>query len=105
MFCFAALANLHTGTMYTDGTGAFPVQSFRNTQCIFMANIYKLNAILVRAMPSKTNDAMIAVFTDILADLNAHGYSPTLNVMDNESSKTIEVHIQRNHIGYQSTHT
>ena len=29
MFCFAALADMHTGTMYTDGTGAFPVRSFR----------------------------------------------------------------------------
>jgi hypothetical protein len=26
MFCFAALADLHTVTMYTDGTGAFPVR-------------------------------------------------------------------------------
>ncbi len=28
MFCFAALANLHTGMMYTDGTSAFLVRSF-----------------------------------------------------------------------------
>ena len=30
MFCFAALVDMHTGTMYTNGTGAFPVRSFRN---------------------------------------------------------------------------
>jgi hypothetical protein len=30
MFCFAALANATTGTMYTDLTGAFPVSSFKN---------------------------------------------------------------------------
>jgi hypothetical protein len=47
---------------------------------------------------SKTNGAMIAAFTDILADLNAHGYSPTLNVMDNECSKAIKAHIQSNHM-------
>jgi hypothetical protein len=47
-----------------------------------LAYIYDLNAILVRAMPSKNDGAMIAAFTDILATLNARGYAPTLNVMD-----------------------
>jgi hypothetical protein len=37
MFCFAALADMHTGTMYTAGTGAFPVRSFRNMQYVFVA--------------------------------------------------------------------
>jgi hypothetical protein len=44
MFCFATLANLHTGTMYKDLTGAFPVRSFKNMQYIFVAYIYNLNA-------------------------------------------------------------
>jgi len=96
MFCFAALADMHTGTMYTDGTGAFPVQSFRNMQYVFVAYIYDLNAILVRAMPSKNDGAMIAAFTDILATLNARGYAPALNVMDNECSKAVKAHIQNN---------
>jgi hypothetical protein len=60
MFCFAALANLHTGTIYTDHTGAFPVRSFKNMQYLFVAYIYNLNAILVHAMPFKNNAAMIA---------------------------------------------
>jgi hypothetical protein len=37
MFCYAALANLHTGTMYTDGTSAFLVHSFWNMQYVFVA--------------------------------------------------------------------
>ncbi len=83
MFCFAALADLHTRTMYTNGTGAFPMRSFCNMQYVFEAYIYDLNAILVRAMPSKTDGAMIAAFTDILANLNARRYSPKLNLMGN----------------------
>ncbi len=63
-----------------------------------MAYIYNLNAILVHAMPSKTDGAMIAAFMDILADLNAHGYSPTLNIMDNECTKAVKVHIQGNNM-------
>jgi hypothetical protein len=98
MFCFAALADIHTRTMYKNGIGAFPVRSFCNMQYVLVAYIYDLNAILVHPMPSKTNGAVIAVFTDILADLNARGYSPTLNVMDNECSKAIEAHIRSNHM-------
>jgi hypothetical protein len=39
MFCFAALPDATTGTMYTDITGAFPVHSFNNMQYIFVAYI------------------------------------------------------------------
>ena len=40
VFCFAALANTVTGTMYTDTTGAFPVQSFKSMQYIYVAYDY-----------------------------------------------------------------
>jgi len=96
MFCFAALADMHIRTMYTNGTGAFPIRLFRNMQYTVVAYIYDLNAILVRAMPSKNDGAMIAAFTDILATLNACGYAPALNVMDNECSKAVEAHIRSN---------
>jgi hypothetical protein len=94
MFCFAALADLKMGTMYTDLTGAFPVRSFKNMQYVFVAYIYDLNAILVHAMPSKNNAAIIAAFSDIFSTLAMHGYAPTLNVMDNECSKVVKAHIK-----------
>jgi hypothetical protein len=93
MFCFAALANLHNGTIYTDGTSAFPVRSFQNMQTAY---IYDLNAILIQAMPSRNDGAMIAAFTDIITNLNACGYAPMLNVMDNECSKAAKAHIRTN---------
>jgi hypothetical protein len=96
MFCFAALADLHMGTMYTDLISAFPVHSFKNMQYVFVAYIYNLNAILVHAMPSKNNAAMIVAFSDIFSTLAAHGYVPNLNVMDNECSKAVEAHIGAN---------
>jgi hypothetical protein len=39
VFCFAALANAITGTMYTNITGAFPVCSFKSMQYIFVVYI------------------------------------------------------------------
>ncbi len=96
MFCFAALADLHRGTIYTDLTGAFPVRSFKNLQYIFVAYTYNLDTILVHAMPSKNNATMIAAFSNIFSTLAAHGYAPTLNVMKNECSKAVEAHIKMN---------
>ena len=46
MFCFAALADANTGTMYTDLPGPFPVQSFTSMQYIFVAYVYDINTIL-----------------------------------------------------------
>jgi hypothetical protein len=44
-------------------------------------------------MPSKNKAAMITAFTNILATLAACNYKPTLNITDNEYSKTVEVYI------------
>jgi hypothetical protein len=52
VFCFAALADANAGTMYSDLTSAFPVRSFKNMQNVFVAYVYDLNAIIVRAMPT-----------------------------------------------------
>jgi hypothetical protein len=96
MFCFDALANLNTGTMYTNLPCVFPVRSFKSMQHILVAYIYDLNDIFVRAMLSKNNTAMITAFTKILATLAAHGHKPTLNVTDNKCSKTVEAYIKSN---------
>ena len=94
VFCFAALANTITGTMYTDITGAFPVHSFKNMQYIFVAYVYDLNAIIVRAMPSRTDASMVTAFKEVITALKSRGYHPTLNVMDNECSAAVEKYIK-----------
>ncbi len=69
MFCFAALANANSRTMYTDLTGSFPVRSFKNMQYIFVAYVYDLNAIIIRAMPTRTDTAMITAFKEVITVL------------------------------------
>jgi hypothetical protein len=93
MFCFAALADAMLGTMYTGITGAFPVQSFKNMQYIFVAYIYNLNSTIVQPMPSCTDSLFITTFSKVFAILRACNYQPALNVMDNECSKVVEKHI------------
>jgi hypothetical protein len=65
---------------------------------VFVAYIYNLNAILIQAMPSRNDGTMIVAFTNILTNLNACGYAPMLNVMDNECSKAVKAHIRTNSI-------
>jgi hypothetical protein len=96
MFCFAALADAMTGTMYTDPTGAFPVRSFKNMIYIFVAYIYDLNVIIVRPMALRADASFIAAFNKVVAILCAWNYQPALNVMDNECSKVVEKHIRAN---------
>jgi hypothetical protein len=58
-FCFVALADGITGTIYTNITGALPVRFFKSMQYVLVAYIYDLNAIIVWAMPSCTNASMV----------------------------------------------
>ncbi len=69
MFCYAALANATTDTMYTDLTGAFPVWSFKNMQYIFVVYVYNINAIIEWPMPSCTNTSFITAFSEVFAVL------------------------------------
>jgi hypothetical protein len=74
VFCFVALANAITGTMYTDITGAFQVQSFKSMQYIFVAYVYDLKAIIVRTIPYRTDASMVTAFTKVITILKAGCY-------------------------------
>jgi hypothetical protein len=101
IFCFAVLADANTGTMYTDLTGSFPIRSFKNMQYIFVAYVYDLNAIIVRAMPTCTDAAMITAFKEVIEVLWTRGYHPALNVMDNKCSTAVERYIWLEKINIQ----
>jgi hypothetical protein len=101
VFCFAPLANAITGTMYTNITVAFPVSSFKSMQYVFVAYIYNLNAIIVRAMPSCTNVSMVQAFTEVISILKSGGYHPAWNVMDNECSAAVENYIRSKVVNIQ----
>ena len=101
MFCFAALADTNTGTMYTDLTGQFPVRSYKNMVYIFVAYIYDINAIISVPMPSRNDSAMVTAFQTVFAQLKERGYTPTLNIMDNECSKAVEAYIKKEKVNIQ----
>jgi hypothetical protein len=94
VFCFAALANAITGTMYTDITGAFPVHSFKSMQHVFVAYIYNLNAIIVWDVPSCTNAPMVQALTKVISILKSGGNHLALNAIDIECFSAVEKYIR-----------
>ena len=57
IYCYAILANLNTGMMYSDQTGMFPVISYSNMQLIFVAYIYYINAIIGLPLKTRTTES------------------------------------------------
>ena len=96
LFCFAALADTMSKTLYTDITGRFPVLSYRGHQYIFLAYVYDVNAILVRPMKSRTATSIQSAFTDIYDYLKKRNLSPKLHVMDKECFKDIKHFVAAN---------
>jgi hypothetical protein len=70
-------------------------------QYIFAAYVYDLNAIIVRAMPYRTDASMVTAFTEVITILKAGGYQLALNVMDNECSAAIKKYIKSENINIQ----
>ncbi len=101
VFCFAALADANTGTMYMDLTGSFPVRLFKNMHYIFVAYVYDHNVIIVHTMPTRTNTAMIIAFKEVIEVLRTCGYHPALNVMDNKCSTAVERYVRLEKINIQ----
>ena len=101
VFCYAALADTVTGTIYTDLPGQFPVQSIRNMQYIFICYAYKANAILVRPIKHRSNESFVAAYKEIYKYLGDRGCKPTLNVTDNECSKAVQNYINSQKMPWQ----
>ena len=101
VFCYAALADSVTGTIYTDLPGKFPVQSIRNMQYIFVCYAYESNAILVRPMKNRSDESFVAAYKDIYEYLESKGFKPTLNVTDNECSKAVQDYINSQKVDWQ----
>ena len=90
IYCFAVIGDQNENTIYSDLTGQFPVRSFEGMSYIFVAYVYKLNAIMLRPMKSREDDSMVQAFTSIYSELEAAGHKPKLHVLDNECSRAVQ---------------
>ena len=65
VFCYAALADTVTGTIYTDLPGRFPVQSVPNMQYLFVCYVYDTNTILVKPMKSRNDESFVGAYKEM----------------------------------------
>jgi hypothetical protein len=93
LFIGATIADQNDGTIYTDNTGRFPVQSFHGKQIQFVAYEYRSNAIIVKTLRDQTDKSMVEAFQEVYEYLTTKGFKPKLNVMDNQCSKAVQTYI------------
>ena len=89
LFIGATIGEQNDGTIYSDQTGAFPVQSFHGKKSKMILYEYRSNAILCRALKSQSDESMVDAFNDVYEELASKGFKPKLHIMDNQCSKAV----------------
>ena len=79
-----------SGVVYNDLTGNFPFMSVDGSVCFFVMYHYKTNAILVKAIKNLDNHSIYEAYKELFEHLEAKGYKPKMNVMDNQATKYIK---------------
>jgi hypothetical protein len=86
LFCFGAFADKISGVVYNDLTGNFPFVSIDGSVCFFVMYHYKTNAILVKPISNLDNRSIFEAYKELFKTLEAKGYKPKMNVMDNQAT-------------------
>jgi hypothetical protein len=93
LFCFGAFANKNTGMVYNDCTGAFPFMSLDGNVCFFVMYHYETNAIFATPIPGLDSDNILSAYKKNFEYLVSKGYTPKINVMDNQATKAIKTYL------------
>ena len=90
-----------TGLICTDQTGAFPITSNRSNRYIMVAHHCDTNAILVRPMPSRSQQHLQSAFKSIYETLCNAGHEPTEIRLDNEAPTSLRKYFTKQKMTYQ----
>jgi hypothetical protein len=90
LYCFAAFADKHTGTIYNDLTGTFPFMSLEGNVCFLVVYHYETNAILALPISGFSDDVIFRAYKEIYEMIESKGFVIRFNVMDNQASKVIK---------------
>jgi hypothetical protein len=93
IFCFGAFANKNTGIMYNDCTGNFPFISLDGNVCFFFMYHYKPNAIFATPIPGQDSKNILDAYTKNFKYLVSKGYTPRINIMDNQATKALKSYL------------
>jgi hypothetical protein len=93
VFCFGAFANKNTGVVYNDCTGNFPFMSLDGNICFFVMYHYETNTIFATPIPGLDSEDILNAYKKNFEYLVSKGYSPKINVMDNQATKAIKLYL------------
>ena len=84
-----------TGKIYSDQTGRFPVQSSRGNKYIMVVYDHDSNAILPKALKSRSAAEHLTAIQEVHQYLNSRGIHPKIHIMDNECSQLVKNYIRQ----------
>jgi hypothetical protein len=64
--------------------------SIDGSVCFFVLYHYKTNTILVKPIANPDNRSIFEAYKEVFESLEAKGYKPKMNVMDNQATKYIK---------------
>jgi hypothetical protein len=89
VFCLSDFTDKISGVIYNDLTGNFYFMSINGSVCFFVVNHYKTNAILVKAKKNLDDHSIYKACKEVFKMMEANGYKPKMDVMDNQATKYI----------------
>jgi hypothetical protein len=92
IFCFGAFANKNTRVVYNNCTRNFPFMSLDGNVCFFMYH-YKTNAIFATPILGLDSKNFLDAYTRNFKYLVSKGYTPKINIMDNQVTKAIKSYL------------
>jgi hypothetical protein len=93
IFCFGAFADKNTSVVYNDCTGNFPFMSLDGNVCFSVKYHYKTNTIFATPIPGLDLKNILDAYTKNFKYLAIKGYTPRINIMDNQATKAIKSYL------------
>ena len=90
--CFIKTVDL-TNKLHSDQTGRFPVTSSKGNKYIMIVYDHDSNAILARALKTKSALEMLQNIQEVHQFLNARGIHPKIHILDNECPAIVKEYI------------
>jgi len=90
-----------TGLLCTDQTGAFPVTSIYSNKYIMVGHHADTNAILVRPLPSRSQQHLKKAFQSIYEQLCTSNHAPTTVRLDNEAPSELKKYFKKQKLTFQ----
>ena len=85
VFCYGAFADHHSGVVYNNLTGNFPFVSYDGSVCFLVMYHYEANAIMATPISGLDDRSIFNAYKKNFEELKAKGFTPKLNVMDNQA--------------------